>query len=211
MLRSFGLAVALLLATSATAQAQTTTGTANGTQVRNTTSLLPGDLIRVEIWREEGLSGDFQVGENGEVVLPLLGRKQVVGVSPDDLREQLTADYDQYLVNPSVNVTLVRRVTVMGEVRVPGLYPVDATVSVAQLIALAQGVTPEGDVDRITLIRDGQAIRGDLAGTMALTEAGIRSGDQIIVGKRGWFARNLSNLAWITTIGTNLVVILTRN
>ena len=190
-------------------QAQSPT-TMNGDQRVNATSLLPGDLVSVEIWREEGLSGQFQVDENGDVILPLLGRKRVVGVSPETLREDLTEDYGEYLVNPSVNVTLLRRVTVMGEVRVPGLYPVDATVSVAQLIAMAQGVTGDGDVNRIELVRDGSTIRTDLAGTMAITEAGIRSGDRILVGKRSWISRNLSSLAWITSIATNLVVLATR-
>jgi len=180
------------------------------TQATSDASLLPGDVVRIQIWREDGLSGDFQVDESGVVTLPLLGRKTVLGISPDSLRDQLTSDYDEYLVNPSINVTLLRRVTVLGEVRVPGLYPVDATVSVAQLIALAQGVTPDGDVNRLTLVRGGQTIRVNLAGTMALTDAGIRSGDQLIVGKRSWIARNLSSLAWITSIATNLVVLATR-
>ena len=210
MLRVLGLAFFYIVVSWVPAAAQQAIpGTSS--PAGSATSLLPGDVIRVQIWREDGLSGDFQVDEDGVVVLPLLGRKQVVGVSPDDLREQLTQEYDQYLVNPSVNVTLLRRVTVMGEVRVPGLYPVDATVSVAQLIALAQGVTPDGDVNRITLVRSGQTIRADLAGTMAITEAGIRSGDQLLVGKRSWISRNLSSLAWISSIATNIIVIATRN
>ncbi len=210
MLRSLGLALVFFLTAGASAAAQNAQVAGNGPGTPVATSLLPGDVIRIQIWREEGLSGDFQVDEGGEVVLPLLGRKQVVGVSPETLRDQLTEEYDAYLVNPSVNVTLLRRVTVMGEVRVPGLYPVDATVSVAQLIALAQGVTPDGDVNRITLVREGRTIRTDLAGTMAITDAGIRSGDRILVGKRSWMSRNLSSLAWITSIVTNLVLLVTR-
>jgi len=173
----------------------------------NGASLLPGDIVRIQIWREEDLSGEFQVNESGIVVLPLLGDRSVLGISPDSLRDQLVEEYDGFLVNPSVNVTLLRRVTVMGEVRVPGLYPVDATVSVAQLIAIAQGVTSEGDVNRIRLIRGGQTVNTNLAGTMAITEAGIRSGDQIMIGKRSWISRNLSSLAWIMSIATNLVVL----
>ncbi len=210
MLRSLGVALLFLATAAAPASAQTPPVVSSAPNASSATSLLPGDVIRIQIWREEGLSGDFQVDESGEVVLPLLGRKPVVGVSPETLREQLTEEYDQYLVNPSVNVTLLRRVTVMGEVRVPGLYPVDATVSVAQLIALAQGVTPDGDVNRITLVREGRTIRTDLAGTMAITDAGIRSGDRLLVGKRSWMSRNLSSLAWITSIVTNLVLLVSR-
>ena len=119
-------------------------------------SLLPGDVIRVEIWREEDLSGEFQVDEEGGVVLPLLGKKQVLGISPDDLRDQLSEEYAQYLVNSAVNVTLLRRIIVLGEVRVAGQYTVDATNSVADVIARAQGVTPGGNAEDIVLVRDGR-------------------------------------------------------
>jgi protein involved in polysaccharide export with SLBB domain len=176
-------------------------------------SLLPGDLIAVRIWREEDLSGEFQVDEDGFVVLPLLGRREVVGISPDILRDQLTSAYDEYLVNPSVNVTLLRRVTVLGEVRLPGNYPVDATVSIAQLIGQAQGLTPDGDINRIQLVRDGRTVRSNLSGTMALTDAGVRSGDQVFVGKRSWLSRNLNSVVGFLSIVSNIVtvIIITNN
>lgn len=170
-------------------------------------SLLPGDVIRVAIWREEDLSGEFQVDEDGWVILPLLGRRQVVGISPDRLREQLTEEYADYLVNTAVNVTLLRRVVVLGEVRVPGQYTVDATQSVADLIARAQGLTPDGNAEDIRLLRDGASFRTNLSGTQSIAEAGIRSGDQILVGKRSWWARNFSSLVGVASIIGNIVVI----
>jgi len=173
-------------------------------------SLLPGDVIRVAIWREEDLSGDFQVDQDGSVILPLLGRRQVVGISPDRLREQLTEEYADYLVNTAVNVTLLRRVVVLGEVRVPGQYTVDATQSVADLIARAQGLTPEGNAEDIRLFRQGESFRTNLSGTLSIVEAGIRSGDQILVGKRSWFARNFSSLVGVASIIANVFVIVSR-
>jgi polysaccharide export outer membrane protein len=175
--------------------------------VPETTSLLPGDVIRVQIWREEDLSGEFQVDEQGAVVLPLLGTKQVSGVSQDRLRDQLTEDYGQYLVNTAVNVVLLRRVNVLGEVRIPGQYTVDATNSVADVIARAQGLTPDGNAEDIVLIRGGQRLRAELSGTLSLQEAGIRSGDQIMVGKRGWASRNFSSMVGVISILANVAVL----
>ena len=173
-------------------------------------SLLPGDVIRVAIWREEDLSGEFQVDQDGSVILPLLGRRQVVGISPDRLREQLTEEYADYLVNTAVNVTLLRRVVVLGEVRVPGQYTVDATQSVADLIARAQGLTPDGNAEDIRLLRQGESFRTNLSGTLSIVEAGIRSGDQILVGKRPWLARNFSALVGVASIIANVFVIVSR-
>ncbi len=180
----------------------------NSTPTASATSLLPGDVIRVLIWREEDLSGEFQVSGDGTVVLPLLGSRTVTGVSTERLRDQLTTEYDEYLVNPSVNVTLLRRITVLGEVRLPGNYLVDATVSVSQLIAEAQGVTQDGDINKLQLRRDGSVVRGDLPSTLLLTEAGIRSGDQVTVGKRSWFSRNLTAMVGVLSIVSNVVSVI---
>lgn len=197
------LALLLFLAGGATAQAPTA-----GTSTTNTHSLLPGDVVRVAIWREEDLSGEFTVDEDGSVVLPLLGRKQVVGVSPDVLREQLTDEYADYLVNTAVNVTLLRRVVVLGEVRVPGQYTLDATQSVADLIARAQGVTPDGNANDIRLLRDGESFRTNLSGAQSLGEAGVRSGDQIVVGKRSWWARNFPSLVGVASLVANVITVI---
>jgi len=173
-------------------------------------SLLPGDVIRVAIWREADLSGEFQVDQDGSVILPLLGRRQVVGISPDKLREQLTEEYGNFLVNTAVNVTLLRRVVVLGEVRMPGQYTLDATQSVADLIARAQGLTPDGNAEDIRLLRQGESFRTNLSGTLSIVEAGIRSGDQIVVGKRPWLSRNFPSLVGVASIIANVYVIVRR-
>ena len=192
------LLIALLAPVAAAAQSE---GPATSDQ------LLPGDVINVEIWREEELSGQFQVDENGVVVLPLLGRKTVTGVSAGDLRDQLIEEYGEYLVNPAVLVVLLRRVNVLGEVRSPGVYLVDATQSVADLIARAQGITIDGNPDDIRLIRDGVVTRGDRSGSLSIQAAGIRSGDQVSVGKRSWLSRNFASVVGIASIIANIVVI----
>lgn len=208
-LAAAALAAAPLVASSQHAQAQTRTP-APASQARAASSLLPGDVVRVQIWREEDLSGEFQVDEQGSVILPLLGPKAVLGISPDRLRDELTEEYGKYLVNTAVNVTLLRRVVVLGEVRVPGQYTLDATNSVADVIARAQGITPEGDAEDIVLVRGGRRLRAGLSGAESLQEAGIRSGDQILVGKRGWASRNFSSIVGIASILANIYVVVAR-
>lgn len=173
-------------------------------------ALLPGDVIDIDIWQEETLSGEFTVDGSGTVVLPLVGEWSVAGVSARDLREQLAAAYAVYLNNPSINVKLLRRITVSGEVRVPGLYTVDATVSIADLIARAGGLNVDANAEKILLFRDGQRLELDLNGATVVGEAGLRSGDRVSVGKRGWLGRNLPSVVGIVSIISNVVLIATR-
>ena len=209
MNRFFVMFLAALAVAPVAVEAQTASGTSSSVAASRN-SLLPGDVVEVQIWREEDLSGEFTVDEDGIVVLPLIGEKSVSGISPQDLRDQLSEDYAVYLQNPSVNVRLLRRITVAGEVRVPGLYTVDATVSLADLIARAGGLTSDGDSDKVTLTRGGQLYSLDLNGATVVGEAGIRSGDRLLVGRRSWLSRNFSSVVGIVSIISNIALIASR-
>ncbi len=113
--------------------------------------LRPGDRVRLSIWREPDLSGEYQVDERGEVVFPKLGAMRVIDLSADSLKQLLVHDYTAYLRDPSVEVTLLRRVNVLGSVRSPGLYQVDQTETIADVLAQAGGPTPDGKPDRVEL------------------------------------------------------------
>jgi len=125
--------------------------------------LRPGDVVRLRIWREPDLSGDFQVDERGSAVFPKIGPVPVASISADSLESMLIGVYSTYLRNPSIEITLLRRVNVLGSVRNPGLYPVDATMTVADALALAGGVTPEGDQNRLDLRRAGRTLSTHLS------------------------------------------------
>lgn len=173
--------------------------------------LLAGDVVRVAIWREEGLSGDFPVGLDGNVTFPLLGTRPVVGIPLDSLQAQLQEAYRVYLRNPAITVTPLRRVQVLGEVAKPGLYTVDPTVSVAGAVATAGGATPAGDLRRIRLVRDGRVYSQRVSPQTALSAADIRSGDQIFVGSRSWVERNAPLLVSVLLSATGVLVsLLTR-
>ena len=151
--------------------------------------LAPGDAVKVMIWREPDLSGTYRVAEDGTLTLPLLGPRQVTGVSVEELRDRLVGDYSAQLKNPSIEVSILRRVSVIGEINQAGLYDIEPAMRMGDVLAMAGGVTAEGSDDKIDIVRDGQEMADDVDITTVIGDR-VRSGDQIVVGKRSWFARN---------------------
>lgn len=175
-------------------------------------TLQPGDLVRVQIWREGDLSGDFLVDQNGIVTLPLLGEQRVTGIPIGELRTVLLQQYRVELRNPSINITPLRRLNVLGEVTKPGLYPVDPTISLVEVVAQAGGATELGDLRRIRIVRGGEVIREGIRPGETLSTLNIRSGDQILVERRTWLDRNSTSLvtAVLSIVGglvTTLIIV----
>lgn len=165
-------------------------------------ALRPGDVVRLKIWREPDFSGDYPVDETGTVVFPRLGPVRVASVTADSLKASLVRSYAAYLVNPSIEVTALRRVKVLGAVKSPGLYQVDPTMSVADALALAGGVAGDGRGDHVELVRNGARLQTDIRSDTRLADTPIRSGDQLYVPQRGWLSRNAGVVAaGISAIG----------
>jgi protein involved in polysaccharide export with SLBB domain len=154
-------------------------------------ALRPGDVVEVSSWRSPDLAGEFRVDDDGEVVLPLLGRRNVTRVPADVLRRELQEEYqNKFRVEGAVQITLKRRVRIVGEVRAPGLYHADPSMTLGDVIALAGGITGAGDPRRVHIVRNGQKIvevdlRPDAAATID-----VQSGDEITVPQRGWLSRH---------------------
>ncbi|HET7232148.1 MAG TPA: polysaccharide biosynthesis/export family protein [Longimicrobium sp.] len=171
--------------------------------------LIPGDVVRVRVWREPDLSGDFTVDENGTVVLPRLGRISAAAEAPAALRDRVTRGYTAFLSHSSVEVTLLRRVQILGAVRNPGLYPVDATMTLGDALALAGGTTPQGHPDRVVLVhRDGGG--ATVSRRTLVGDSPLRSGDHLYVPERGWASRNPGVVVGMVTAALGLIATLTR-
>jgi polysaccharide export outer membrane protein len=173
-------------------------------------TLAPGDGVRIQVWREPDLSGDFVVNEQGIITLPLLGRMDVTSVPISQLRDKLISAYAVQLRNPSVTITPLRRVYVLGEVVKPGLYPVDPTISLAGLIALAGGTTATGDIQKVRIVRNGTVVVKQIDASSSVGMSNVRSNDEIFVDRRSWLDRNSGVVASavISTLGIILSVVL---
>lgn len=171
-------------------------------QVASAVLARPGDVVRLRIWREPDMSGEFPVDANGEAVFPRLGTMQVTDISVDSLKRRLVNAYTTYLRDPSIEVTMLRRVSVAGAVRTPGVFTVDPTLTVADVVALAGGATPEGHKDRVEVVRSGESTSQRISRVMRVGDTLLRSGDQIVVPERSWASRNLAVImGGVSTIG----------
>jgi protein involved in polysaccharide export with SLBB domain len=166
----------------------------------------PGDKVLLKIYREPDLSGEFVVPEDGQVDFPKIGPVRVDRLPTDSLRALLIAQYSHSLRDPAIEVTVLRRVNVTGAVRNPGFYYADPTVTVKGSLALAGGVTPEGDKNRVDLLRDNNRTAIGLSNEASLADSPVQSGDLVSAPERSWFSRNTALVVSGVT-GLALVVV----
>lgn len=155
----------------------------------------PGDRVAVNVWQEPDLSTPAAiVNERSEILLPRLGTVLVQGLTPVSLRDTLRARYATFLRQPVVEVVVLRRVVVNGEVNRPGVYHVDMATALRDVIAQAGGITPLGAWNRVEIVRGQSRIPMRDWERNGSTSADLRSGDQVLVGRRSWFASNALGL-----------------
>lgn len=182
--RTWGLSLAVAALLAAPAMGQEILRTYPGS-----VALAPGDIIRIAFWREAELGGDFPIDETGSVVLPVLGTWNVAGVPSDELRAQLADAYSGQLRNQDVQIMFLHRVSILGAVENPGLYHVDATMTVREAIALAGGVSDDGKKSELHVRRADSADYTMLDPRLSVGKA-VYSGDEILIPQRSWFSRN---------------------
>ncbi|HEV3048659.1 MAG TPA: polysaccharide biosynthesis/export family protein [Longimicrobium sp.] len=204
--------VLALLACAASLRAQDSASTAAAPAQDQGAWLQPGDIIKIAIWREADLSGEFRVNEDGMVMLPMLGSVRAVGVPVAELRATLVRGYSRQLANPSIDITPLRRIFVLGQVARPGPYAVDPTITLAGAVALAGGATGAGDLRRIFLVRQGSLYltRERVTPLATLNNMAVRSGDQIFVAERAWLERNGTMIVGMALSVVGLVISLAR-
>ena len=133
--------------TNTTAVVPGTVGAA-GVVSREDYRIRDGDVIHLQVSREDDLSGDFTVLPGGVIAHPLLGRMAVGGLTVVETEHLLTGALKKdYLVNPRVLVqvrsSVARRVVVLGEVKQPGVYELamGERFTLLQVVAKAGGFT----------------------------------------------------------------------
>jgi polysaccharide export outer membrane protein len=169
-------------------------------------ALRPGDILKVDVWGNEAFSGQFIVDETGRLQYPVLGEIDARNLTLGELRERLKTGLEEIFKSPFITVTPLFRMAVLGEVRLPSLYTVDPTLSVLDVVAMAGGPTPNGNMNKIRLLRDGQQLALAFNEGRSLQDMGVRSGDQIIVPKRTFTRDDLQVLMGLAQLGLTIAI-----
>jgi protein involved in polysaccharide export with SLBB domain len=125
-----------------------------------TPRLQAGEKIRINVFGEASLSGDYEIDQSGFVSLPLAGTIKAAGFTQPELEQELARKFrSEYLRNPKVTVTLVslRPFYIVGEVEKPGEYAYKSGLNVLTALALAGGTTYRGSKSSVYIQRVGES------------------------------------------------------
>jgi polysaccharide export outer membrane protein len=177
--------------------------------------LLPGDVLRVTVFRHPDLSGEFAIASDSTIRHVLYRDVKVVGIPLSEvesrLRKSMVGKYFADTLPPLVVEPLLR-ITVGGEVRVPNLYTLPRETSLSQAIALAGGPTESGRLDRVRLVRNRESRVIDMTNPAdTWPSEPIRSGDQIIVLRRsGGILSVLGPIASLVSAAAAIAALVSR-
>ncbi|HYE50101.1 MAG TPA: polysaccharide biosynthesis/export family protein [Azospirillaceae bacterium] len=117
----------------------------------------PGNRVRIIVFNEQNLSGDFTVDHTGNISLPLVGSIPASGVTAKVLMERIQERLrrENYMQEPNVAVEVqtFRPFYVLGEVRQPGEFPYTTGVTVLSAIARAGGYDYRAMQNEVVLVR----------------------------------------------------------
>ena len=118
-----------------------------------------GDKLKVSVFGEDNLSGQFEVSALGQVSMPLIGEMPAKGMAIHEFRESIARKLsDGYLKNPKVNVEMTnyRPIFVQGEVKNAGQFEFKNGISLRDAIAMAGGYTYRANQNYLYIGREGE-------------------------------------------------------
>lgn len=143
-----------------------------------------GDVVRVIVFGNEDLSGEYAVDGAGTISIPLLGAVNARGLTTRELETELQNQLGtELLVDPSVSVQVVafRPFYILGEVRTPGQFPYVSEMTVLTAVALAGGYTYRAEKDYVKVTRK---LGDEAVERRAAPNSFVQPGDVIYVYER---------------------------
>jgi polysaccharide export outer membrane protein len=119
-----------------------------------------GDKMKITVYDEPDLTGEFLVDGSGEVQFPLIGQIRAAGLTVHEFVGSLTSTLAaKYLRDPKVSIEIenYRPFYIIGEVNKPGEYPFESELNVLDAVALAGGYTYRADHSDVYIRRYGSS------------------------------------------------------
>ena len=117
----------------------------------------PGDILEINVWKEEGLQQEVFVRPDGGISFPLAGSFSAHNLTLDEIEKAISEKLKHFISDLVVTVSakqlLGNKVYVIGQVNKPGEYIVNSYVDVMQALSMAGGMTPYASVNNIIILR----------------------------------------------------------
>ncbi len=143
-----------------------------------------GDQVRITVFGQPDLSGEFEVSGAGAISMPLIGQISVVGKTTPSLEQAITVKLaDGFLREPRVSAEVInyRPFYILGEVSTPGEYPYASGLSVLNAVASAGGFTYRANKKTVYI----KSIDGlDEEAFQLNSQVLVRPGDTVRIGER---------------------------
>ncbi|MBO9557450.1 MAG: polysaccharide export protein [Caulobacter sp.] len=186
---ALALFVSILVSMPTLAMAQATTpGAAPSSAVIDASvadyKLGSGDKVRLTVYGEPSLSGEFFVSSSGMTSLPLIGDVKAAGLTVREFQDAVQkALSDGYLRDPRVAAEVLnfRPFYILGEVMKPGTYPYTSGLTVLNAVATAGGYTYRAEKKTVYIKHDGQTSETKMPLEPSTT---VAPGDTIRIGER---------------------------
>ena len=146
--------------------------------------LAPGDKLRIIVFGEDDLSGEFFVDDSGTIDLPLIGDVPATGVTIAEFEDRVVARFkDGYLRDPKVSIEVLnyRPFFIIGEVRNGGEYPYKSGLTIQDAVAMAGGFSYRANQRTVYIRRAGQ---NDEQAFDATQRVPIYPGDNVRIPER---------------------------
>lgn len=115
----------------------------------------PDDDLMISVFREDDLEREVRVSIDGYISFPLLGKVKAAGLTVSELEKALAEGLKKYLKNPQVTVFIKEysTITVTGQVKNPGSFPLKGQITVLEAIGLAGGFTQFAAQNDVKIMR----------------------------------------------------------
>src|SRR5499427_441482 len=117
----------------------------------------PDDVIEVSVYQDKELDRTVPVRPDGKISLPLIGEMTASGKTATELQKEIAQKLKQFVADPTVTVVVKEvnspKVSILGEVKTPGMYKIKDRATLLDVIALAGGLTEFAKKNKIVVIR----------------------------------------------------------
>lgn len=143
----------------------------------------PGDQLRITVFNEADLTGNYVVGSQGSISYPLVGEVHAAGLTIAEFTNGLRDALQQYIRQPNVSVEVAnyRPFFILGEVQRPGTYPYSANLTVLNAVATAGGFTYRANRGRVYIRHANEQEEHSYPLTIATP---VLPGDTVRIGER---------------------------